>query len=151
MATENATNPAAGLYAVKCDDCKCEVRRTNSLRESAAGARCAVCRPVRAGHLAGCSATSCDPRCAGAVAAAVTFTPWVRTRTERGVEYASVASAGRERRYLYVMPSPAGGYRARVKTSYAATLASEKVLRTLAEAKQWADEQAEWQLRRIAA
>jgi hypothetical protein len=33
-----------GKYAVKCDDCKEEIRRTDSLSESAAGGYCETCR-----------------------------------------------------------------------------------------------------------
>ena len=30
-------------YVVKCDECKCEIRRTDSVAESAAGGYCAAC------------------------------------------------------------------------------------------------------------
>lgn len=30
-------------YAVKCDDCKVEIRRTDDVRESYAGGRCEAC------------------------------------------------------------------------------------------------------------
>lgn len=33
-------------YAVKCDECKTDMRRTDSLRESAAGGLCEGCRMV---------------------------------------------------------------------------------------------------------
>lgn len=33
-----------GVYAVKCDDCKAEMRRTHNVRESYAGGRCNSCR-----------------------------------------------------------------------------------------------------------
>lgn len=39
---ENARR--AGLYAVKCDDCKAELRKTDSVSESAAGGLCDPCR-----------------------------------------------------------------------------------------------------------
>ena len=35
-----------GRYAVKCDECKAEIRRTDSLHESACGGRCADCTPL---------------------------------------------------------------------------------------------------------
>lgn len=31
-------------YAIRCDDCKTEIGRTNSLSESAAGGRCEKCK-----------------------------------------------------------------------------------------------------------
>ena len=33
-------------YAVKCDDCKQEIKRTNSVRESAEGWRCQGCEAL---------------------------------------------------------------------------------------------------------
>jgi predicted SprT family Zn-dependent metalloprotease len=39
-------NPQSGSYAVKCDDCKVEIRRTDSVQESAAGGRCETCKGV---------------------------------------------------------------------------------------------------------
>ena len=35
---------AQGRYSVKCDECKAEIRRTDSLQESAAGGRCGECK-----------------------------------------------------------------------------------------------------------
>lgn len=34
-----------GRYAIKCDDCKAEIGRTDELHESAAGGRCVRCWP----------------------------------------------------------------------------------------------------------
>lgn len=31
-------------YTVKCDDCKKEIRKTDSLRESVSGGRCEECK-----------------------------------------------------------------------------------------------------------
>lgn len=57
--THTAPNPSAypvpgcpgcaegGSYVVKCDECKVDMRRTDSLRESAAGGVCAKCRAER--------------------------------------------------------------------------------------------------------
>lgn len=39
---------AAAAYAVKCDDCRQDIRRTDSIRESAAGGRCDECVEVAA-------------------------------------------------------------------------------------------------------
>ena len=33
-------------YAVKCDNCKAEIKRTNSMRESAEGGRCQGCEAL---------------------------------------------------------------------------------------------------------
>ena len=33
-------------YAVKCDDCKQEIKRTNSMRESAEGGLCQSCETI---------------------------------------------------------------------------------------------------------
>lgn len=39
-------------YTVKCDDCKTDMRRTDSLHESACGGRCGDCRAALARSLA---------------------------------------------------------------------------------------------------
>lgn len=49
--TSGPARTARGLtapprYTVKCDDCKEEIRRTDSVAESAAGGRCDKCRPA---------------------------------------------------------------------------------------------------------
>jgi len=33
-------------YAVKCDNCKAEIKRTNSMRESAEGGLCQSCETI---------------------------------------------------------------------------------------------------------
>ena len=33
-------------YAVKCDECKAEIKRTNSMRESAEGGLCQSCETI---------------------------------------------------------------------------------------------------------
>lgn len=44
MALHLLVEPPAQRYTVTCDDCKAEIRETDSLQESAAGGRCPICR-----------------------------------------------------------------------------------------------------------
>jgi len=40
-------------YAIKCDECKTEIGRTESIRESAAGGCCEACRPAETTQILG--------------------------------------------------------------------------------------------------